>query len=74
MTKIAMISPKGAPTMTVYYDQQADTNPYRVYLEWNVLGAHGIQKKRKQVNRYADLASCGQMMSDYGRKNNEEGR
>ena len=74
MTKVAMIQPKGKPTMVVYYDEKATTNPYRVYLEWKELIAYGLRQRKKQVDRYADLNSCGLLIAQYAAENNEEGR
>lgn len=74
MTKIGSISPYRYATMTIYYDDKAPVNPYRVYLEWRQLGQYGVTKRRRQVERYADLHSCMVMMGDYVKNHNEDGR
>ena len=74
MQKIASISPKGVPSMTVYYDKKAKTNPYRVYKEWNEVTEYGIRHRKKLVIRYADLLSCAHLMLGYISMYNEEGR
>lgn len=70
MTKIGSIHAAGHPVMVIYYDDKADRNPYRVCLEWYEAG----RKKRKQIERYADLNSCGEVMLNYTRIHNEEKR
>lgn len=74
MKKIAYISPKGIPSLVVYYDEKAQRNPYRVYQEWNELTQYGIRERRKQIDRYADLNSCGAIIAEYAARHNEEGR
>lgn len=74
MTKIGMISPKGKPSMVIYYDEKAAVNPYKVYLEWKELGNYGLRGRKKRVAMYGDLLSCGVKMAEYTAKNNEEGR
>ena len=74
MTKIGSISPYRYADMTIYYDDKAKVNPYRVYLEWRELGQYGITKRRRQVERYADLSSCMEMMREYVQDHNEDGR
>ena len=74
MTKIGSISPYRYADMTIYYDDKAPVNPYRVYLEWMQLGQYGITKHKRQVERYADLHSCMVMMGDYVKTHNEDGR
>ena len=74
MQKIACISPKGVPSMTVYYDKKAKMNPYRVYKEWNEVTEYGIRRKKNLVIRYADLWSCANLMQGYIATHNEEGR
>ena len=74
MHKIAMISPKGQATMTVYYDSKAKCNPYRIYLEWGDISEHGIVSHKKLFKKFADLYSCGCELMEYSLKHNEEGR
>lgn len=74
MNKIGEIRPKNALTMTVYYDEKAHTNPYRIFLEWMGDTGHGLAKRKKQVTRYADLSSCTAKMHEYATRNNEERR
>ena len=74
MQKIGFLSAKGKPDMTIYYDQKAKVNPYRVFLEWYELGELGCRKRKKQIDRYADLNSCGLMLAKYASNFNEEGR
>lgn len=47
--------------MVIYYDDKATVNPFRICLEWYEDG----RRHRKQVNRYADLFSCGIEMEKY---------
>jgi len=76
MTKIAHVQPKGMDTMHVYYDEKAKTNPYRVYLEGyhHTYDYEGIAKHKRQVVRYADLASAMNALYQYALNHNEEGR
>ena len=76
MTKIAHVQPKGQPTMTIYYDQKAKINPYRVYTEgYKWIPERGYARPTKnEVHRYADLASAVEYMFYYARQFNEEGR
>ena len=74
MTKVGSISPYRYADMTIYYDDKAPVNPYRVYLEWRQLGQYGVTKRKRQVNRYADLLSCMEMMREYVQGHNEDGR
>lgn len=74
MTKIAEIRPSGVPKMVVYYDDKAKNNPYRIYAEGYELTNYGLRKRRKQVNRYADLFSCALAMTQYAKEHNEEKR
>ena len=74
MKKIGFISPKGKPTMAIYYDEKVNANPYRVYLEWYDATDCGLKFRRKQDCRYADLYSCGIHMAAYTAAHNEEGR
>ena len=76
MTKIAHVQPKGTPQMTVYYDQKAKQNPYRVYIEgykWNPERGYAMPFKHER-SRYADLASAVEEMLLYAGTHNEEGR
>ena len=76
MTKIGSISPYRYADMVIYYDDKASVNPYRVYLEWRQLGpeGYGITKRRRQLERYADLLSCVEMLWSYVQTHNEDGR
>lgn len=74
MKKIAEIKPSRAKNMTVYYDNAAKVNPYRVYLEWLEPTPHGLMPRRQQYARFSDLASAGYMMAEYGLKYNEDRR
>ena len=74
MTKIGRISPYRYADMTIYYDDKAQRNPYRVYLEWRELGQYGVTKRKRQVERYADLHSCMELLYQYVQGHNEEGR
>ena len=76
MTKIGSISPVNSPDMVIYYDDKAQRNPYRLYLEWRELGpeGYGITKRRRQLERYADLLSCMEMIHNYVKAHNEDGR
>jgi predicted ATP-grasp superfamily ATP-dependent carboligase len=74
MTKIGFVSPKGLPTLCIYYDDKAKKNPYRVYQEWKEIGPYGLRSRRKLVEQYADLFSCAYVILNYCRKNNEEKR
>lgn len=61
MRKIGSIHSAGHPIMVIYYDDKATVNPFRICLEWYEDG----RRHRKQVNRYADLFSCGIEMEKY---------
>ena len=74
MKKIGELQPKSADTVTIYYDDKADTNPYRVCREWNDIAPYGIVHRRKQIARYADLYSCVFVMLGHAKEHNEEGR
>lgn len=43
---------------TVIYDNEATTNPYRVYTYWSEFTDHGVTKHRKLVQRYGDFSSA----------------
>lgn len=74
MKKIAEIQPKGVARMTIYYDNKTSVNPYRVYLEWMELGHYGLSERRRQVVRYANLASAAAQLAQYATQHDEEGR
>lgn len=74
MKKIAELQPYGTPKMTIYYDEKAKVNPYRVMVEQYVPAEYGMRHQKKQINRYADLASCVRVMAQYAYEHNEEGR
>lgn len=75
MKKIGEIAPAKGPKMVIYYDDKVKVNPYRVYLVWEEMTEHGWPaQRRKQIDRYADLLSCGILMMEHIRKHNEEGR
>lgn len=74
MKKIAEISPCKAANMTIYYDKTAKVNPYRVYLEWMESTEHGLTHRKRQIHRFADLASGAYEMWQYALKYNEDGR
>lgn len=60
--------------MTVYYDEKAKVNPYRVMVERYVLTEYGLKHQKKLIDRYADLNSCACVMAQYAKDHNEEGR
>lgn len=68
MYKIGFIQ-AGYEKLTVYFDGKAKVNPFRVYLEY-----YGQDNKhhKKQVGRYANLASCGDYMNWFTRINDRE--
>ena len=74
MKKIGELSPKNAPTITIYYDDKAKLNPYRVYKVWNELAVYGVRTRRKMIAKYADLYSCAFVLLGYAKEYNEEGR
>lgn len=76
MKKIGMIQPTGLPMMTIYYDDKAKTNPYRVYKEYYELGecGYGLTKRKKLINKYGNLYSCICEMNKYIAENDEEKR
>ena len=74
MIKVAEISPKRAPRMTVYYDKTAKRNPYRVYLEWMEPTPHGLVARKRQQSRFADFASAIWDMPKYALEHNEDRR
>ena len=81
MTKIAHVSPKGQPTMTVYYDEKAKEKPYRVYLEgyvWKWLDeAHSTGARypsKRQIERYDDLLHATCEMCKYVSQVTQEAR
>lgn len=69
MHKIAFINPVKGHNVTVYYDDKAKVNPYRIYQEWHDRGKH-----KKQIERYANLYSCTCWINDYIRNRDEEKR
>lgn len=74
MKKIAHLSPRGVAEMVIYYDEKADRNPYRVYLEWNEITDRGLMPRRRQIVRYADLLSAVYEMHEYAKQHNEDRR
>ena len=75
MKKIGEIAPAKGPKMVICYDGKAKVNPYRVYLIWTETTEHGWPAQhRKQIDRYADLLSCGCLMMEHIRKYNGDGR
>ncbi len=74
MKKIAHLSPRGVAEMVIYYDEKADHNPYRVYLEWNEITYRGLMPRRSQIVRYADLLSAVCEMYEYAKQHNEDRR
>ena len=74
MRKIAEIHPKNCESIKVYYDEKAVVNPYRVYFNWKKYTPRGLMDRKKQVARYADLASCMRLMYERILAFNEEGR
>lgn len=69
MKKIGEVNPMNCMTMTVYYDDKVECNPYRVYQEW-----YAPRKRRIQIGRYADLGSCMWTITNCILENNEHGR
>jgi len=69
MTKIAHVQPARHPAMVVYFDEKAAQNPYRVRLEEG--GRYGT---KRQIDRYADLASAMYRLAEYSLANNETRR
>ena len=68
--KIGFIN-AGEETLTVYYDDKAKNNPYRLYLEF--YGQDG-RHHRKLLQKYANLHSCGIMLERFTFSRNEERR
>lgn len=68
MKKIGSIHSAGHPELTIYYDEKVSVNPFRVCLEYWEDG----RRHKKQVNRYADLFSCGIEMEKYTKMFNFE--
>lgn len=68
MKKIGSIHSAGHPELTIYYDDKVSVNPFRVCLEYWEDG----RRHKKQVNRYADLFSCGIEMEKYTKMFNFE--
>ena len=48
----------GPAQYEVIYDDSTEINPFRVYFRWTELTDCGLKKRRKQVERYAELADC----------------
>lgn len=68
MKKIGMLN-SISECFEIYYDEKVATNPYRVYERyWD----HG--RKRKQIVRYANLASCTWYINNYVMDHDEEHR
>ena len=42
----------------VIHDDSDKTNPFRVYYLWTELTDSGLKRRRKQLEKYADLADC----------------
>ena len=56
-TKVVKVSYHKAQ-YEVIYDDSDKTNPFRVYYLWSELTDSGLKRRRKQLEKYADLASC----------------
>ena len=74
MLKIGELSPSGVAALKIYYDSKAETNPYKVVMEWMELGPYGLRKKTRTVVKYADLLSCVMVLTHYAEAHNEERR
>jgi len=76
MVKIAFVQPARRDMMTIYYDERAKENPYRIYTEGYEQkdGDYAPRHFKRQVNRYADLASAMYIMYVYALNNNEDVR
>ena len=75
MYKIAEINPiKLQGKFVIYYDDKTDVNPYRLYREWNELGPYGLRKRKKQIEKYANLFSCSCVIHEFIQRNDEDGR
>ncbi len=69
MYKIGELKAKGAH-FVLYYDQNAIFNPYKIYNQYFLNG----RKRRKLLQRYANLFSCTIYINDYVRCHDEEDR
>lgn len=74
MLKIGELSPAGVADLKIYYDSKAETNPYKVVMEWMELGPHGLRKRTRTVVKYADLLSGVMVLTHYAEAHNEERR
>ena len=56
----------------VVKDSTQKVNPYRVYHVWYEPGDYGMRMRKKQVIRYADLASCIHYLYTIAAQNNKD--
>ena len=42
----------------VIHDDSDNVNPFRIYYLWTESTDSGLKRRRKQIRKYADLASC----------------
>lgn len=70
MRKIGFVIPKGSPKWVIYYDEGAEFNRYRLYIEWR----EGQHCHKRLVEKYANLASCTDHIATYIRNHDEEER
>ena len=72
MRKIGSIEVKGIEA-TIYYDDKAKTNPFRLYAEYYDIGKYDYPTKHKKlIQKYGDLASCTAHIHNFVMKNNVE--
>ena len=72
MRKIGSLQVNGF-TATIYYDDKAETNPFRMYAEYYDIGKDGyLVKHKKLAQKYGDLASCTAYLHNYVLQHNVE--
>lgn len=56
----------------IIYDYTKETNPFRIYRIWYQPSEHGLCKKKRLFDEYADYASCMSLLTTIIQRRNIE--
>lgn len=65
MRQIGFIQKPKRPKLVIYFDDKITINPYRIYYEWYEPSEHGLKKRKRLQEKFADLDSCGEFINWY---------